>query len=268
LAPSTGTPHIQGYIALKEPKERYTWSSLHWPPKIHWDVARASKHKNRNYCFKDGEFITNIPEEKRRVIKPVTLWKQWHFDLEKRLRQEPNDRSIYWVWSEAGKTGKTSFVKHMLDTGNTVVINKGKYSDMMNQMFNIPYDPTDAVYPDTVLVDIPRSMRRISYAALEAIKSGIITNSKYETGTKRIPDVHIVVFANFPPDKKNRDISSDVIIEINVDEYKSNPAGAGATHVFGLPAAREDAVPEINRQLADCDLTIAPCIQPQPERTE
>ena len=40
----------------------------------------------------------------------------------------------------------------------------------------------------------------MSYDAIESIKSGIIFNSKYETGQKMINPPHIIVFSNFLPD--------------------------------------------------------------------
>ena len=101
------------------------------------------------------------------------------------------------------------------------MINKGKYADMINQMFNV-----DGSNSKVVLIDVPRNMRNISYSALEDIKNGVIANSKYETGFKIFNFPHIVVFCNFEPQenvfsddriiaKKLCNCIEDVIIDID-----------------------------------------------------
>lgn len=41
----------------------------------------------------------------------------------------------------------------------------------------------------------------VSYEALEAIKDGIFFSTKYESGMVVFDSPHVVVFANFPPDR-------------------------------------------------------------------
>jgi len=190
-APSTGTPHLQGYLALKDKDKRMRWDSLGLSKRIKWIAAKGSKDHNLVYCSKDFDFITNIKAKPK--LKPIILWKEWQKNLEKQLTEnEPDDRKIHWYWSEAGGTGKSSFVKYMYDTYQVGVVNKGKYSDMINQIYNFGDD-----VPEIILIDIPRGMKAISYAALEDIKNGLVCNSKYETGTLRFNPPHIVVFCNF-----------------------------------------------------------------------
>lgn len=53
-APSTGTPHLQGYLQCNR---RKTLNSVKkWLPTAHLEVARGSAQENRAYCTKDGEF--------------------------------------------------------------------------------------------------------------------------------------------------------------------------------------------------------------------
>jgi len=71
----------------------------------------------------------------------------------------------------------------------------GKYSDIMNLVFNQDMDKSN-----TVLFNIPRGHKDcIDYAALESIKDGLVVNTKYETGYKVFNPPHVIVFANFPP---------------------------------------------------------------------
>lgn len=70
----------------------------------------------------------------------------------------------------------------------------------MNLIFNADMDKCNCI-----MFDIPRANRgSISYASLESIKNGLICNTKYETGSKVFNPPHIIIFANFPPDKADK----------------------------------------------------------------
>jgi len=110
------------------------------------------------------------------------------------------------------------FVKHKV-----LVVNGGKYADICNIAFNTNWDITTMV-----IFDLPRTNEgKISYSALEKIKDGFITNTKYETGAIAFNKPHVVVFANFPPDLTSRDgnltLSADkwITYEIGVDDIIS-----------------------------------------------
>ena len=82
-------------------------------------------------------------------------------------------------------------VKH-----NILFCSGGKYTDIMNLVFNNDMDVCDCI-----MFDIPRANEgHISYASLESIKNGMVCNTKYETGTKIFNSPHLFIFANFPPD--------------------------------------------------------------------
>ena len=62
IAPTTGTPHLQGYIQLKNPKtmkELHVMISRHLGVPSRWafKVADAKPAANRKYCMKDGDFV-------------------------------------------------------------------------------------------------------------------------------------------------------------------------------------------------------------------
>lgn len=77
----SGTPHLQGYIALKAKKKKFrplpTFAvNRNGKNAIHFERARGNRQHNYVYCSKDGDFITNITpsaeqmehEELQRVI--------------------------------------------------------------------------------------------------------------------------------------------------------------------------------------------------------
>lgn len=204
-----GTPHLQIYLESRNQTEFNKVKKLN--PRLHIEKSKGSKESNIKYCSKDNDFVTNF--EIDQPLKRIVLWKEWQFRLkEELLNNEPDGRTIYWYWSESGGTGKSSFVKHMLMETDSMLVNKGKHSDMINQVFMVKK------VPPIILIDIPRSMNSISYAALEEIKNGMVANSKYETGFKLFNPPHIVVFSNFCNEKLLESFSSDRLNIVCLDE--------------------------------------------------
>lgn len=69
IAPTTGTPHIQGYVRFKC-KKRMTTVKSTMPIQVHLEQARADEEQNRTYCTKEGgtettELGTYDPEQGR-----------------------------------------------------------------------------------------------------------------------------------------------------------------------------------------------------------
>jgi len=77
-----------------------------------------------------------------------------------------------------------------------LVIQGGKMADIMNIIFNTNMDKINNMF-----IDIPRNNgNKVSYNSIECILNGMITNTKYETGTKVFNPPNIFVFSNFMPD--------------------------------------------------------------------
>lgn len=196
----SGTPHLQGYISLIK-KERKT--GLHKHP----GFARASFRAVRNevalidYIQKDGNTWTHgFPKP----IKIIENLYPWQLEIEKLALTEPDDRTIHWYWDTKGNIGKSAFIKYMVVKHKILFCSSGKYADLINLVFN-----TDMDICNCVLFDIPRANKgAVSYAALEAIKNGLVCNTKYETGSKAFNSPHIIIFANFPPEDQEQ-LSSD-----------------------------------------------------------
>ena len=71
IAPSTGTPHLQGYVSLKKqtrgPKARKALQDL-FKNHCHIEDAKQSAKANRAYCMKSGDFVEwgEVPAPGRR----------------------------------------------------------------------------------------------------------------------------------------------------------------------------------------------------------
>lgn len=209
----SGTPHLQGFLSLIK-KERK--SALYKKA----GFIRASLRPTRNeealieYCKKDKNFWTHgLPKP----IKIIENLYDWQKKIEDIFLTEPDDRKVYWFWDENGNIGKTAFIKYMVVKYKCLFCSGGKYQDIMNLVFNQDMDNCRGVF-----FNIPRANKgHVSYASLEAIKDGLICNTKYETGVKIFNPPHLFVFANFPPDDLY-ELSLDRWIITNLDGENTN----------------------------------------------
>ncbi len=194
------TPHLQGYLSLKV-KQRITGIT-----KLE-GFERASLRAVRNedaminYIQKDGNaWLFGFPKP----IKIIEELYGWQKEILEIYNTEPDDRKVYWFWEDEGCRGKTAFIKYMIVKHQVLFCSGGKYSDIMNLVFNQDMDTCKAV-----MFNLPRaSQGKISYSSLESIKDGMVCNTKYETGVKVFNSPHLFVFANFPPEDEEK-LSSD-----------------------------------------------------------
>jgi len=211
LAPTTGTPHLQGMVMFPketrstvfDPKSKACWLALKKS-----DGAYQLKDESRK---PDGrQWTKGFPKP----IKVLAVLRPWQLAIERLILSEPDDRKIYWFWESVGKIGKSSFVKYCIVKHNILFCDGGKKADLVNLVFNQDMDKTNCV-----IWDLPRSARgNISYSTLESVKNGMVCNTKYETGVKIFNSPHIIVFANFPPDSPEQ-LSEDRWEITNLDVY-------------------------------------------------
>ncbi len=195
----SGTPHLQGYFELKS-KGRPV--GIFKNSRIHFEKAKGDAGSNDTYCSKDNDVLIRFGFP--RPIKVIENLYHWQKKIENIVLGDVDDRKIYWFWESKGNIGKSALVKYMIVKHQVLFCSGGKYTDIMNLVFNQNMDECNCV-----MFDIPRANRgSISYASLESIKNGMVCNTKYETGVKVFNSPHIVIFANFPPEDEEQ-LSSD-----------------------------------------------------------
>jgi len=204
-----GTPHIQGYIWKKCTLRLNTLMKL--LPRGHWEVAKGTPDQNRNYCNKDNEFLEQWIDKKKSATdllqarKDKALkkyenieWKQWQMEIINEMNKPADDRTVYWVYDEAGGRGKSFLAKYLYLT-HTTIIADGKKDNIFNQLNNKVN--VEGKEPEICLLDIPRCGRAyMNYGVIEQIKNGLIYSGKYEGGDIIFDAPHIIIFANFEPD--------------------------------------------------------------------
>nr|WAE42994.1 MAG: replication associated protein [Cressdnaviricota sp.] len=192
-----GTHHIQGAFVLTK-KDRFSSIFKRLGFNCHLEKMKGNWKQQISYCSKENKVFANYSidsdDQPLDCLKEEQLF-NWQKDILTLIKTKPNNRTINWFWEDTGNVGKTEFTRYLGINHNACIIQKGKYADIMNHVFmtkNI----------QIFIVDIPRCVgNKVSYDALESIKSGIIFNSKYETGQKFINSPHIIVFSNEPPDE-------------------------------------------------------------------
>lgn len=200
-----GTHHLQGYFEWnnKDGKRLENIKKINETfYKLHLENRKGSREQAVKYCAKDNEYICSNKLEKlcesweytgNDLPKEVDFY-EWEQKLLEILKRPINNRKIIWIYDIIGNVGKTMFSKWLCFYENASIVQKGKYNDIMNYVYNVKK-------LTTLIIDVPRSSgNNVSYNAIESIKSGIICNMKYETGMKLINAPNVIVFSNEYPD--------------------------------------------------------------------
>ncbi len=86
ICPTTGTPHIQGYFRLKNPKSFKKIKKEF--PRAHILVATENDITNKNYCSKDGKILTERGELSRQGARSDLS------AIREMIQEEPTMRSM------------------------------------------------------------------------------------------------------------------------------------------------------------------------------
>lgn len=194
--------HLQGYIELKE-KIRITGLKRIFDDKTHWEKSKGSKTDNYLYCTKDAIKVwekkdDDYTDEELGILKETDLF-DWQKDIIDIVSNKPEKRHIYWYYSKLyGGIGKSEFCKYLIRKYNAHLIG-GDKKDIMTQILG---SKGEKRISNLYVYNIAKACKGLSYTALEDIKDGLITSTKYEGCSKVIPIPHIIVFSNFEPDYK------------------------------------------------------------------
>jgi len=195
-----GTPHLQGALMFKNKGRPFT---LIPHRRTHWE--KKSPHSTVkqlfDYCLKKD--TRNGQQYARGWTIPYELKLElflWEMEIIDELTEEPNDRTINWIWESKGGVGKTTFQKWLFLNFDRVVILSGKGADMKNGIIN--YKEKNGYLPKIVLINVPRSnIDYLSFCGLEEIKDMFFFSGKYEGGMVCGQCPHVYIFANSEPDR-------------------------------------------------------------------
>ncbi len=139
--------------------------------------------------------FSDIPSEPVKVLEYASMY-GWQKEVYDQLKEEPDDRSIFWYWDPQGASGKTALAKSIVLNFGAFIF-RGKSSDIANRIIQMP------TAPKICIMNVSRSMEQyVSYQAIEEIKDGMLESGKYEGGQKIFNPPHVIIFANFPPKRE------------------------------------------------------------------
>lgn len=213
-----GTKHLQGSMSLKVKKRFKELKQM--DERIHWEATRNSKAADK-YCCKEetrtGRIFTH--EKKKAFVRTKSKFDDIkpRQDIISLIEQEPDSRTINWIWSNEGGMGKTSTCAYIEHNYEGVCVVNGKGADIKNQVIN----HLNENELDILIINVPRcNENHVSYAAMEEIKDGLIYSGKYEGGFANIEHPHVIVISNFAPELSK--LSEDRWNIINVDRPESD----------------------------------------------
>lgn len=211
------TPHLQGFINCKNPISFKSLKNIN--NRWHLEKSKGSNTENYNYCSKEGNYKTNMKEDRRNKFlnkyKDV-IWKDWQNDILNIINSPPEDRKINWVWESKGNIGKSFLSKYLYLKYHTIIAD-GKKDNIFNQILNFYENNTEEI--ELVILDIPRHNENyINYGAIEQIKNGLIYSGKYEGGCCYFDSPHIIIFSNFEPDMTKFSQDRYNIINLNKND--------------------------------------------------
>lgn len=193
------TPHYQGVIYFKNPMSlsslKDVFKKAHWERCMNWrkSIVYCSKEEGRI----EGPWTKDCILPKK--LKLITELRPWQNEIVSECESDPDDRTINWIWSEAGGEGKTALAKLLVVKYGAILVG-GKSSDAK-------YAISEALKRgkeiNIVIFLFPRSAEEyVSYDAIESIKDGIFFSSKYESASSVFNPPHVFIFCNFRPDYK------------------------------------------------------------------
>lgn len=191
----SGTPHLQGYVEMVNKFRAITMFKTcalndQGKGKIAWFVCKGTPGQNIDYCKKDGDFVTNIQEE--RPLDLPNVLRPWQQEIEEIVEEPAADkRTIHWIWDPEGNKGKTTLCKYLMAKYKAMLVS-GKGTDILYMA---------ALHESNIyLLDLMRSQQDfVPYNTVETLKNGCYMSGKYEGAVVLRNCPHVVVFANYPP---------------------------------------------------------------------
>ena len=140
----------------------------------------------------------SIVNELRDSTASVPL-RSWQQDCLSIVSTPPSERKVRWFWESVGNVGKSWMARYLFLHHKATILRAMKKTDLL-------YALTKTISESTVVVfDLTRSTEegavKVVYEVIEQILDRIISSGKYDSLTMTLPLVHVVVFANFEPDR-------------------------------------------------------------------
>jgi len=214
---ASGTPHLQGYIELKNAASFQAIKKRIGIPRIHVERTYKCRTANLKYCSKEGDLIRDdFPHQ---IIYqgedlPTELF-PWELTLLSMLsKPKTSNRQLIWIVDTVGNSGKSTFGKYL----------EYHRKDVCYTRISKSNDILTAAGSDfsTYYFDFPRSLGGdfCPFTALECILDGVVDDCKLKKEPRRLrfkPPWVVVVSNHYPNTDK---LSSDSWSIYTIEEQK------------------------------------------------
>jgi len=256
--PTTATFHFQAWAKIADKKR---------PEQVAKELgiggcevspaSNAGKAALKNYCMKAASQVRppivknparvakEQKDEEAKKKKEAAAYKgqdlpeklcQWQENLRQAVVDTiPHSRQIIWIADPKGCGGKTKFGKYMAYNHEACTLAWGDSKDILNLVCRI--EETRGA-PKIFIFNLTRSKPKLFasddlYSSLEAIKDGMIVNTKYEPRSILFDVPHVIVLANCYPELEKMSADRWKVIRLKPED--------------GVPASF--LKPEVNYQL-------------------
>lgn len=164
----------------------------------------------------EGERIKRIKLTMHEQFKDADL-RPWQAELNLKLQQPANDRTIMWYHESKGNVGKTWFCKYLKATQDATILSCGKKLDLAYLLRG----HTGNVICFNIERSMDMDMFQHLYSICEQIKDDCLVSTKYEPCDVPLGPQHVIVFANVEPDREKW---SDDRLDLNqIDQMELEP---------------------------------------------
>jgi len=193
--------HFQGRMSLRK---KMSFDSLSKLMQCHIQEEKAEWTVSTMYCmkkdatFRNGPWTDVSPNDIIEDYVPrFPVWVRWQQQLLDIVDATPSRRTIYYVWSEHGRTGKSTLVQYLRWEKRAVFFS-------IQSSRHITHAVVEAGPRKIYVFDLPRSAvdlktLRDVFMAIEDIKNGIVRSGMYEAKELFMRPPHVIIFANLPP---------------------------------------------------------------------
>ena len=128
-------------------------------------------------------------------------------------------RHILWAYEENGNFGKSVLANYLRIRRGAIIVGGGLSRDVMHQI-RTEIDQTGQ-NPPIVIFDLTRAVASTEapWAAIEAIKNGVVPTTKYQSTTIHFARPWVLVLANVAAPGVGVEISADRIVEVELRAF-------------------------------------------------
>lgn len=145
------------------------------------------------------DYHQRLAQQELMSLTSGTSLRSWQTELLSLVSEPPVPRRVSWWWEHRGNVGKSFMARHLALHCDAVVCQMMKKADLLHMLTKTIRTKRSVVF------DLTRSSEAgavsVVYEVLEMLSNGYICSGKYDSQNLWIQPLHLIVFANFEPDR-------------------------------------------------------------------